>query len=54
MEVKKERVDYEKRPEPTGEDGKMNFDAYKIFYNTDIFKTGILEVVSQVRKNIII
>ena len=30
MEVKIERVDYEKDPEPTGEDGKINFDAYKV------------------------
>ena len=53
MEVKK-RVDFEKRPEPTREDRKINFDAYKIFYNTEVFKTEVLEVVSEVRKNVII
>ena len=50
----KKRVDYEKRPEPTREDRKINFDAYKIFYNTEVFKTEVLEVVSEVRKNVII
>ena len=53
MEVQK-RVDYEKRPEPTREDRKINFDAYKTFYNTEVFKTEVLEVVSEVRKNVII
>ena len=54
MEVKIKRVDYEKRPEPARENRKINFDAYKIFYNTEVFKTEVLKVVSKVRKNVII
>ena len=30
---------YEKCPKPTGEDRKINFNAGRLFYNTEVFKT---------------
>lgn len=30
----------------------FNFEAYKFFCNTEVFKTEVLEVVTKVRKNV--
>ena len=48
-----EGFNYERRPKPTWEDRKIDFDAYKIFYNTDVFETEALKIVTNVRKNFI-
>ena len=48
------RFNYKNRPKLTWEDKKINSDAYKIFYNTDIFKTEFSKVITRIRKNIII
>ena len=45
---------FEKSPKPAWEDRKINFDACKIFYNTEVFKSEVLEVVTKGRRSVII
>ena len=35
----KKGVNYEKPLKPTWKDRKISFDAYKTFYNTEVYKT---------------
>ena len=50
--MNKKSLIIKKRPKPTWEDRKTNFESYKVFYNTTVFETKVLKIVVKVRKNV--